>query len=1481
MKNNDSVDIDKKKYIKGIYFHAEGRVLQSFHFCCLKTLNHQEFQMLPQFILLFISLTVSTAKTITGVFNSFDSLTWTRSVEYVYKGPETPTWNAVLGWSLNSTTADPGDTFNLILPCVFKFITTQTSVDLTADGVSYATCDFNAGEEFTTFSSLSCTVNSVSVSYARVSGTVKLPITFNVGGTGSSVDLADSKCFTAGKNTVTFMDGDTKISTTVDFDASPVSPSGYITSSRIIPSLNKLSSLFVVPQCENGYTSGIMGFVASNGATIDCSNINIGISKGLNDWNFPVSSESFSYTKTCTSTSITVEFQNVPAGYRPFVDAYISAENIDKYTLTYANEYTCENGNTVVDPFTLTWWGYKNSEADSDGDVIVVTTRTVTDSTTAVTTLPFNPSVDKTETIEILQPIPTTTITTSYIGISTSYETLTGTIGGTATVIVDTPYHITATVTNFWTGSITTTTTYTNPTGSIDTVIVQIPLPDPTTTITEFWSESFASTTTITNPPDGTNSVIVKEPHNPTVTTTEFWSESFASTTTITNPPDGTNSVIVKEPYNPTVTTTEFWSESFASTTTITNPPDGTNSVIIKEPYNPTVTTTEFWSESFASTTPSVSSFESTIFHSSEPHYSSDFDSSDSFVTLISVTTASSYDESSTIVSSTFPTLHLSSYTWSSGLVPPVTFPRYVNTTISNLPTFESSSVYSSTASAVASTDGDSVVPSSTNLVTQSSSSSETYCIDISGCSSVRQSSSVMVTPSNSGRIIISDSAYLTTTYLHSELDLESIVTVVQTKSSDWSLSSGNSHKPESATTVSDDNSYSLSTPGPSSSEYSILFTSEKEGHVSSYVPRVSYTSSVKVSISSTMSSENGMSATHTFGISTNTIPSSTETSIKSATVTTPVSESTNTGMSIFMSTTTESKTTDITTETSVSGEVNLGSATVKVSSSEFISKGTVTRIMPTELTNSESTFTASPSFVLTSTESSVIETPATIEMSSRSSSYSVPLSKLRSEGETTRVIPTSSTATGSTVIGSPSSVSTSNESIITGSSSFVSTTAESIATKTIVSETPVTKVLSSKSLAANASPSEPTSKKETAETISTRSIVTESIVAGSPSLVLTTTVLDTTETTITETSIVGELSSRSLTFKASSLSKGEITGTVTPEMSVSTSKATTGTTSEVSIKESLTTKVPTFTSTTIKPETSETQHSESRTTQIPYSETKGSQLSTANSQVSQTGSSKSLIFESAISKDESTFVSATVKSITTPAVTQYQTSLPNPAVSVSEESGKKLSIIESQTENSATQHSIYFDSIETLTLSNTLANTLVSGAMKNSETTSELTTSDKAIGFSTTTETSIPGATNSALSPSVDSGKSSMLGWSGGIVSTVSTSTRLEDSTATLSSITAANQGSLNPSTVSKYPHGSETIDNGSNGSSHSSSALASTISASHSITFSAHQTTLSQLLISSSTKTVIASTYDGSGSVIKLHSWFYGLVTIFFLFI
>ena len=74
-------------------------------------------------------------------------------------------------------------------------------------------------------------------------------ISFNVGGTGSSVNIQDSKCFTAGTNTVTFTDGDHKISTTVNFPKTPQSSSSLVYFARVIPSLDKLSSLVVASQC--------------------------------------------------------------------------------------------------------------------------------------------------------------------------------------------------------------------------------------------------------------------------------------------------------------------------------------------------------------------------------------------------------------------------------------------------------------------------------------------------------------------------------------------------------------------------------------------------------------------------------------------------------------------------------------------------------------------------------------------------------------------------------------------------------------------------------------------------------------------------------------------------------------------------------------------------------------------------------------------------------------------------------------------------------------------------------------------------------------------------------------------------------------------------------------------------------------------------------------------------------------------------------
>ena len=215
------------------------------------------------------------------------------------------------------------------MPCVFKYTTSQTSVDLTADGVKYATCQFYSGEEFTTFSTLTCTVNDALKSSIKAFGTVTLPIAFNVGGTGSSTDLEDSKCFTAGTNTVTFNDGDKDISIDVEFEKSTLIQVDIC----MLPELCQVSIRSTLLWHHNvkmvthlvQWGSPVVGDVA-----IDCSNIHIGITKGLNDWNYPVSSESFSYTKTLHLMEF-IKYQNVPAGYRPFIDAYISATDVNQY----------------------------------------------------------------------------------------------------------------------------------------------------------------------------------------------------------------------------------------------------------------------------------------------------------------------------------------------------------------------------------------------------------------------------------------------------------------------------------------------------------------------------------------------------------------------------------------------------------------------------------------------------------------------------------------------------------------------------------------------------------------------------------------------------------------------------------------------------------------------------------------------------------------------------------------------------------------------------------------------------------------------------------------------------------------------------------------------------------------------------------------------------------------------------------------------
>ncbi|RCK57453.1 Agglutinin-like protein 1 [Candida viswanathii] len=445
---------------------------------------------LIQVLLLSTWLQFVSSAEISGTFASFNSLKWTSSIgaTFDYASPGSPTWTADLGWSLDGATAKPGDTFNLIMPCVFKFITDQTSIDLVADGTTYATCELHPGEEFTTFSSLGCTVSTALRSDIRVIGTVRIPLSFNAGGTSTSTSLKDSTCFTPGVNTVTFKDEDKEISTKAHFTPSSRDPSEAFEYQRIIPSMDRSSGVITLLSGEPQFQLG-------------CSSVVAGTTNQLNAWLFPTNKNSLSYSTNCGTRSVSVTFRDVPAGLRPFFTVNSQFLDTQKYPIYFDIDYTCVGDEPQTSTSAWSWTPYNYSQTDSNGAVVYLTTVTVTGSTTRVTTLPFDPETDRTKTIVVFEPITTTTITTSY-------TTVTATTGETATVIVDVPYHSTTAVSTCWTGEGTTTNTIIATTDSIDTVLIETPLPNPATT-TRYSDVTTPTTNTETATHGGTNTVVI------------------------------------------------------------------------------------------------------------------------------------------------------------------------------------------------------------------------------------------------------------------------------------------------------------------------------------------------------------------------------------------------------------------------------------------------------------------------------------------------------------------------------------------------------------------------------------------------------------------------------------------------------------------------------------------------------------------------------------------------------------------------------------------------------------------------------------------------------------------------------------------------------------------------------------------------------------------------------------------------------------
>ncbi|KAK6459640.1 cell-wall agglutinin N-terminal ligand-sugar binding-domain-containing protein [Scheffersomyces xylosifermentans] len=567
--------------------------------------------MLIKNLVLIGSVAFAAAKEVTGVFTNFDSLVFQNAGDYAIASPAYPSWIAKLNWVIDGSKETAGDTFTLNMPCVFKFTTSDgvNSVDLKVNNDVFATCKFSPGEIVVPYSQLQCTVAKIVTASTYASGTVNFPITFNVGGSALKTDLEDSTCFTPGNNTVTFNDGPNKLSTTANFQAdSPSSgyydPKTFVVRNRDTPSTNNIQHYVLAGNCPKGYLYGSLGFSLSGG-TLDCSSVHAEITDQLNAWYFPKTSSDFFYTSRCTSSGVSISYNNIRAGFRPFIDGLIRQSG-SSLEISYTNNYVCSNFDSYNYDTGINWGNYDNSnDYGSNGNVVVVTTKTWTDSTTQVATLPFNTAPGNTKTIEVNVPIPTVTTTTTWTGYQTTTTTVTATPGQTATVIVEIPTkrppNPTTTQTTTWTGLQTSSLTLTDTPGGTDTVIVEVPSNAQTTT-SSTWTGNFTTTITSTDIHGGTDTVIVEVPSNAQATTTSTWTGNFTTTITSTASHGGTDTVIIEVPSNAQTTTTSTWTGNFTTTITSTASHGGTDTVIIEVPSNAQTTTTITWTGNFTTT---------------------------------------------------------------------------------------------------------------------------------------------------------------------------------------------------------------------------------------------------------------------------------------------------------------------------------------------------------------------------------------------------------------------------------------------------------------------------------------------------------------------------------------------------------------------------------------------------------------------------------------------------------------------------------------------------------------------------------------------------------------------------------------------------------------------------------------------------------------------------------------------------------------
>nr|QTC09995.1 agglutinin-like protein [Spathaspora passalidarum] len=320
-------------------------------------------------ILLLVFILLGSLATSFELFTSLDEVVYVKHAINDQAKPYQPHWDATLSWAIKGTEVHPSDHFYLKMPCVFKFITDQTYVPLKAGSIEYGQCHFKPAEVFSTYSELDCVISSTVSASTNAKGTIRFPFTFNVGGSALDADLKCAKTFTSGSNVIAFSEGK-KFTYTVEFDAgSSYNPDGTFFA-RTVPSVKKFQTYLVAGDCSKGYLSGTLGLqITNSNAKIDCSSFHANMTNQFNSWMMAGTADSITRTISCVDNKLEVNYKNIPAGYKPYLDAFLIPTDGHSIKMVYFNRYKCiGDDNQTNHDANYEWTAYDNSDPNSEGE---------------------------------------------------------------------------------------------------------------------------------------------------------------------------------------------------------------------------------------------------------------------------------------------------------------------------------------------------------------------------------------------------------------------------------------------------------------------------------------------------------------------------------------------------------------------------------------------------------------------------------------------------------------------------------------------------------------------------------------------------------------------------------------------------------------------------------------------------------------------------------------------------------------------------------------------------------------------------------------------------------------------------------------------------------------------------------------------------------------------------------------------------------